>query len=58
MNDFKDTFNDIQATYIFFGKKFEEWTLNNGNFSYQEWFYLRSQDGALCRDDTDCNWIE
>ena len=40
------------------GKKFERWTTKNGNLSYEEWTDLRIQDGALCRDDKDCNWIE
>merc|ERR1711963_500398 len=46
------------SKYSITGKRFEKWTRNNASITYQDWFYLRNQDGALCRDDTDCNWIQ
>ena len=39
-------------------KRFQKWTTNNANITFQDWFILRTQDGALCRDDRDCNWIQ
>ena len=40
-------------------KRFEKWRKQNpGNFTYQSWNNLRVHDGALCRNDLDCSWID
>ena len=38
-------------------KRFQIWQ-NEEIFPFQEWNYLRSNDGVLCRNDMDCKWID
>ena len=39
-------------------EKFKKWIGNEANITFQEYESLNAKDGALCRGDFDCNWID
>ena len=59
--------NEVNGLVAYTSKQIEElsnkfssfgWTQNEPGYSFNNWKTWRESDGFLCKDDTDCKWLD